>query len=72
MSTTGVLEILRKNGFQSIPRSVFKYFFCSPNLDFIFRCMPSAGGLYSQRYRDYIEFNIIENRIRDVQSREKK
>ena len=66
----GVTETLKsKFGSDKIPAAITKYLFCSPNGDFKFRCLPSSGGLYSQRMRDVIEFNIIETRIRSVQER---
>lgn len=64
---SGVLERL---GAKKLPPPISKYFFCSPNGDFKFRCLPSSGGLYSQRLRDFIEFNIIETRIRNIQERQ--
>ena len=33
-------------------------------MDFKFRALPSAGGYRDQRYRDVVEFNIIETRLR--------
>lgn len=65
----GVLERLKM---PRLPDALVNYFFCSPNMDFTFRCLPSSGGLRNQRYRDFIEFNIIENRLRDIQSRKRR
>lgn len=33
------------------------------------RCLPSAGGYYDQRTRDVIEFNIIENKLKEISAR---
>ncbi len=62
--------VLEKINLPFLPPAITKYLFCCPNLDFVFRCMPSKGGLYDQRYRDYIEFNIIEMRLREIRARE--
>lgn len=64
-----VESVLERTGFRSVPASIQKYLFCSPSMDFKFRCMPSAGGLYDQRYRDYIDFLIIEARLRLIKKR---
>lgn len=61
--------VLEKIGSPRLPKAVVKYLFCSPNLDFNYRCLPSKGGLYDQHYRDYLEFTIIEARLRDINSR---
>jgi hypothetical protein len=53
-----------------LPDAIIKYLFCCPGLDFKFRCLPSAGGFYDQRYRDFVEFTIIESRIRNIQARQ--
>ena len=66
ISLAGVAERL---GGSQIPQAILKYFFCSPNVDFSFRCLPSSGGMYSQRYRDILEFNIIEHKIRERRRR---
>ena len=52
-----------------LPSAIAKYFFCSPNGDFSFRCLPSAGGFYDQRYRDFVDFSIIEGRLRSIRHR---
>lgn len=62
-------SVMEHTGFRSIPPSIQKYLFCSPAMDFKFRCLPSAGGLYDQLYRDVAEFSIIESRLRDIQGR---
>ena len=70
ISSKGVSEILReKLGVSRISPAIIKYFFCSPNLDLQFRCMPSSGGLYSQRYRDFVEFSMIERKLKEIKSR---
>lgn len=56
-----ILGILEKTGFAKFPSCITKYLFCSPTLDYTFRCLPSDGGLYDQQYRDFLEFTIIEN-----------
>lgn len=56
-------------GTRSLPNAILKYLLCSPNLDLSYRMLPTAGGLYNQRYRDMVEFSIIEARIRDVNRR---
>ena len=66
----GVGEMLQKNfGDRTLPKAISRYLLCSPNMDFVFRCWPSDGGLYDQRLRDVIDFAIIETRLRHVQSR---
>ena len=66
-STIG--SVLDRLGENRLPQAIIKYLFCCPNLDFNFRCLPSAGGFYDQRYRDFVEFAIIEARIRSIKSR---
>lgn len=66
LPTRGVLE---KLGEDNLPPAIVKYFFCSPASDFSFRCLPAAGGLYDQRFRDYVEFGIIENKLREIAAR---
>lgn len=61
-----VLSVLEHLKTKRIPSAISKYFWCSPDLDFKFRMMPSSGGYYDQRYRDMIEFTIIENQLRDI------
>ena len=65
-TVTSVLEHLRT---KRLPSAIARYFWCSPNLDFNFRTLPSAGGYYDQRYRDMVEFAIIENQLRDIMRR---
>lgn len=64
--TKGILE---KTGLKSLPSSLSKYFFCSPNGDYKLRCLPSSGGYYDQRLRDVIDFNIIENKLKEIKAR---
>lgn len=65
----GILELIKS---PKLPPSIIKYFFCSPNMDGQFRCMPSSGGLYAQRYRDFLEFNLIEQRLTNIKTRKPK
>lgn len=64
-----VAGILKQTGLTRLPTSLAKYFFCSPSFDQPYRCLPSGGGFYDMRYRDYLEFRIIEARLRDKQRR---
>ena len=61
--------MLERTGYPAIPRSIRLYLSCCPNLDFNLRMLPSNGGYYDQRYRDFLEFGIIEQRIRDIRRR---
>ncbi len=61
--------VLEKIGGERFPASLIRYLFCSPKLDFSFRCLPSAGGLYDQLFRDFAEFNIIESKLRFIHGR---
>lgn len=59
-------HLLKNFGSPVIPHSIVKYLWCSPSMDFKFRFLPTDGGYYDQRYRDLVEFSIIEKRLRDV------
>lgn len=64
----GVKEELKKKfGSSRLPFSVVKYFFCVGGDSF--RCLPTAGGFYDQRYRDFVDFQIIENRLAEIRAR---
>lgn len=67
----GVLQQLSETfgKIATLPRAIVKYLWCSPSFDLTLRCLPAAGGLYAQRYRDFVEFNIIENRLRNISGR---
>lgn len=66
--TEGIkIELKKKFGSTRLPSSVVKYFFCMGGDQF--RCLPTAGGLYDQRYRDFMDFQIIENRLAEIKSR---
>mgnify|MGYP001587686724 CR=1 FL=1 len=71
MSGIPVPGVLEKIESFRLPPSLIKYLWCCPALDFKFRAMPSSGGLVNQRYRDFLEFNIIETRIRNIEARER-
>lgn len=71
MSGIQVPGILEKIEEPRLPSSLIKYLWCSPSLDFNFRCMPTAGGLHDQYYRDFLGFNIIETRLRNIKNRYK-
>ena len=71
----GVLEKLEEKGFirgrgeRRLPQAILKYLFCSPKLDLSIRCLPSEGGFYDQRMRDYIDFLIIESKVTEILNR---
>ena len=64
-----IASVLEHTGYLELPHSLQMYLFCSPKLDFSFRMLPSAGGLRDQRYRDFLEFSIIEGRLMNIQNR---
>ena len=62
----GIVEKLK---LQAFPGAIVKYLFCSPNFDFNFRCLPSQGGVYGQRWRDFVEFSVIDGKLRNILAR---
>lgn len=68
MPPVGICERLHLD---RLPPAILRYCWCVPKLDFVFRCLPGPGGLYGQRYRDFLEFSIIEGRLRVIEHRKR-
>lgn len=66
---SNIASVLLHTNSTQLPDAIVKYLFCCPSMDFNLRCLPSAGGFYEQRHRDFIEFAIIESRLRNIKSR---
>ena len=54
-----------------VPRILETYLFCCPAMDGNFRCLPKLGGYLEQDVSDITFFKLIENRITDINKRNK-
>jgi len=64
---------LLKNGIATynLPPILKTYLFCCPTLDCNLRCLPRAGGYYDQYFYDMLCFNIIEQKIIEIDKQKK-